>query len=249
MPLRTAVRIFCIAILLACLSGPLSAVAEEINMQVILYSRLAYEQDGKLLGVAPEVVREIQAIVGDTNPIKTTPWLRAYKQAQELPRQALFAIVRIPKREKLFKWVGPIFGEGDYFFRRMGSVITVDSMEDAKNAPRIAVRKDGYTHQTLVAKGFKNLDVGPSYASSFKKLEDGRVDLVLMGERTYYYMVSEAGLDPAGFERTKFKFAESSAWLAFSRDIPDETIAKWQAALDTLKKNGRYDEIMNRNFK
>lgn len=227
---------------------PALASAEEINMQVIIYPPLAFEVDGELKGVAPEVVREIQAMVGDTNVIKVGPWLRAYKQAQNEERQALFAIVRIPERESLFKWVGPIFGEGDYFFRLKGTEVSVDSLEDARSVGRIAVRKDGYTHQALRGKGFTNLDVGPTYDSSFKKLSEGRVDLVLMGEHTYYHMVSKAGLDPDKFERTNYKFAESGAWLAFSRDISDATIAKWQAALDELKASGKYDEIMQRNF-
>ena len=72
---------------------------------------------------------------------------------------------------------------------------------------------------------------------------------VLMGERTYYYMVKQAGLDPNDFERTDCEFAESSAWLAFSRDIPDEIIARWQAALDRLKADGTYTAILNRNFR
>lgn len=227
---------------------PVFACAEEINMQVIIYPPLAYEQDGELRGVAPEVVREIQAMVGDTNPIHAAPWLRAYNQAQTDKMQALFAIVRIPKREKLFKWVGPIFGEGDYFFKLKGSDVSVESLEDARNVQRIGVRQDGYTHQTLESKGFQNLDVGPSYDSSYKKLVEGRVDLVLMGERTYYYMVKKAGLDPNMFERTQFKFADSAAWLAFSSDVPDWLIEKWQNALDTLKATGKYDEIMKRNF-
>lgn len=228
---------------------PAHSQAEKMHMQVIIYPPLAYEADGYLKGVAPEVVREIQTIVGDTNPIEAVPWLRAYEDAQNKPGHALFAIVRIPKRENLFKWVGPIFEEGDYFFKLKGNPIEVNSLEDARCVDRIAVRKDGYTHQTLVDNGFDNLDVGPTYDTSYKKLEEGRVDLVLMGERTYYYMVKEAGIDPGKFERTRFKFAESGAWLAFSKDTPDATIIKWQAALDQLKVNGKWNEIMERNFK
>jgi len=229
--------------------APPYVFAETMNMQVIIYPPLAYEVDGELRGVAPEVVRAIQALVGDTNPIKTAPWLRAYNQAQNSKRQALFAIVRIPERENLFKWVGPVFGEGDYFFKRAGTGLNVKTLDDARKVGRIAVRKDGYTHQLLKTKSFSNLDIGPTYDSSYKKLSQGRVDLVLMGERTYFYMVEQAGVDPAAFERVGPKVADSAAWLAFSRDVPDTTIEKWQKALDTLKANGTYDAIMKRNFK
>lgn len=237
---------FCIGLFLAL---PSVVTAGQFEMQAIVYPPLVYAEGDKVWGVAPEVVREIQKLVGDDSELKAVPWLRAYDHTQKAPMHALFAIVRIPEREKLFKWVGPVFGEGDYFFKRKGSSFEVNSLDDARNARRIAVRKDGYTHQTLVSNGFKNLDVGPSYDSSYKKLVEGRVDLVLMGERTYYYMLKKAGIDPAIFERTNFKFADSAAWLAFSPDVPDSIIQKWQQALDTLKANGKYGEIMDRNFK
>jgi polar amino acid transport system substrate-binding protein len=226
-----------------------AALAEAITMQAIVYPPLVYEENGEVYGVAPEVVRAIQAELGDTNPLVVMPWLRAYELTKSGNRHALVAIVRIPEREKLFKWVGPVFSEGDYFFQKRGANLNIRTLDDARRAARIAVRRDGYTHQALQAEGFVNLDVGPSYESSYKKLVQGRVDLVLMGERTYYYMVKQAGLDPNDIERTDYEFARSSAWLAFSRDIPDETIARWQEALDKLKADGTYDAIMNRNFR
>lgn len=234
-----------VAVLLYC-----SAVsAEDITLQAIVYPPLVYEVDGDVRGVAPEVVRAIQEELGESNPLIVMPWLRGYSQAQTKKRQALLAIVRIPEREDLFKWVGPVFSEGDYFFRKRGVGLKIKTLDDARKVPRIAVRRDGYTHQALKAGGFANLEVTSSYESSYKMLIQRRVDLVLMGERTYSYMVKKAGFEPEHFERTDCKFAVSSAWLAFSRDIPDETIARWQAALDKLKVNGTYDAIMKRNFR
>ena len=235
--------LICSLLLLAC-----TARAGGFEMHAIVYPPLVYAEDDRLWGAAPEVVAEIQKLVGDDSQLKESPWLRAYEQAQRGPMQGIFAIVRIPKREHLFKWVGPIFGEGDYFFKRKGSPLKIETVADARKVSRIAVRKDGYTHLALAAGGFTNLDVGPSYESSYMKLQEGRVDLVLMGERTYYYMVKTAGLDPADFERTPCKFGDSAAWLAFSPDVPDETVASWQQALDTLKANGVYRRIMDRNF-
>jgi len=241
-------RVLTIAVFVLFLWCP-SVLADGINMQAIVYPPLVYEVDGEIRGVAPDVVRAIQSELGETNPMVVMPWLRAYELAQKGAKQALFAIVRIPERESLFKWVGPVFSEGDYFFQKRGAGLAINTLDDARNVAKIAVRRDGYTHQALKADGFTNLDVGPSYDSSYKKLVQGRVDLVLMGGRTYYYMVKSAGLDPEDFERTEYKFAESSAWLAFSRDIPDETIARWQQALDRLKANGKYDAIMEQNFR
>ncbi|MFH1913279.1 MAG: ABC transporter substrate-binding protein [Pseudomonadota bacterium] len=238
------------AALLLCLwlALPGVAAAGQVEMQAIVYPPLVYASGDRLWGVVPEVVREIQHIVGDDSKLKEVPWLRAFEQAKTEPMHALFAIVRIPEREPLFKWVGPVFDEGDYFFKRKGSPLEIKSLEDAKAVGRIAARKDGYTHKAMAASGFTNLDIGPTYDSSYRKLHQGRVDLVLMGERTYRYMVGHAGLDPEDFERTDYLFNESSAWLAFSRDVPNELVERWQQALDTIKANGVYDAILDRNF-
>lgn len=241
-------RLSCLFIFLLLLFQPV-AQAEEIHMQAIVYPPLVFEENGELCGVVPDVVRAIQKKIGDTNPLEVTPWLRGFNQAQNAQRQALFAIVRIPERERLFKWVGPVFGEGDYFFKLKGNAANINTLDDARKVSRIAVRKDGYTHQALKAEHFTNLDIGPTYDSSYWKLAKGRVDLVLMGERTYYHMVQQAGLNPDNFIRTNCKFADSAAWLAFSKDVPDQTIAQWQGALDQLKADGTYNAIMQRNFR
>ncbi|WP_367614154.1 substrate-binding periplasmic protein [Pseudodesulfovibrio alkaliphilus] len=238
----------CFALVCLWLALPVAAAAGQVKMQAIVYPPLVYANGDRLWGVVPEVVREIQHLAGDDSELEEVPWLRAFERAKTEPMHALFAIVRIPEREPLFKWVGPVFEEGDYFFKRKGSPLEIKTLEDAMAVERIAARKDGYTHKAMAARGFTNLDIGPSYDSSYLKLHQGRVDLVLMGERTYRYMVSHAGLDPDDFERTEYLFNESSAWLAFSLDVPDEMVAQWQQALDTIKANGVYDAIMERNF-
>ena len=90
------------------LLSPLRVAAGELEMLVINYPPLAFLESDKLMGVAPEVVEAIQARLKDTSTKTLTPWLRGYEQAQKKPMQAIFPIVRIPKREKLFKWVGQI---------------------------------------------------------------------------------------------------------------------------------------------
>lgn len=159
--------------------------AKDINMHAIVYPPLVYEAGGKILGVAPDVVRAIQKELGETNPLNVMPWLRAYNMAQENERQALFAIVRIPERENLFKWIGPIFSEGDYFFQKRGGDLKIKNLDDARRVERIAVRRDGYTHQALKAKRFFNLDVGPATNSSYKNWwRDGSISCSWASEPT-----------------------------------------------------------------
>jgi polar amino acid transport system substrate-binding protein len=46
--------------------------------------------------------------------------------------------------------------------------------------------------------------------------------------------------------KTVLRFNSAELYLALNKDVPDETVAKLQAALDQLRKEGVVDEIMSR---
>jgi polar amino acid transport system substrate-binding protein len=46
--------------------------------------------------------------------------------------------------------------------------------------------------------------------------------------------------------KTVLRFNSAELYLALNKDVPDETVAKLQAALDQMRKEGKVDEIMAR---
>jgi len=64
-----------------------------------------YIKDGKLTGLAVEVVQEIMRRTGDAEPIEMMPWARAYRLAQsgQAGSVGLFLTARTPEREGLFQ--------------------------------------------------------------------------------------------------------------------------------------------------
>jgi polar amino acid transport system substrate-binding protein len=46
--------------------------------------------------------------------------------------------------------------------------------------------------------------------------------------------------------KTVLRFNSAELYLALNKNVPDETVAKLQAALDQLRKDGMVDEIMGR---
>ena len=50
------------------------------------------------------------------------------------------------------------------------------------------------------------------------------------------------GLDPALFEQTPLKLYENPLYIAFSKDVSDETIQRWQKALDKVKRE-KYSQL------
>ena len=76
-----------------------------------------FAQEANIKGIAVEVVRETFKRAGVSyNLTLRFPWERIYKLALEKPGYGVFVMARLPDREALFKWVGPI-GPDDWVMR------------------------------------------------------------------------------------------------------------------------------------
>ena len=67
-----------------------------------------------------------------------------------------------------------------------------------------------------------------------------------MGELAVLNTIKDAGIDPALIERTNVKLFETKLYIAFSKDISDSEVYKWQLALDQLKASGKHEKILKK---
>lgn len=210
----------------------------------------SYLENDEPRGLFVDMIREIQRTLGE-EPARITyyPWARGYKNLFMGIGDVLFPMAVTPERSHLFKFVGPVFWDDVYFYRRKGSGIHITSMDDARQVGKIAVTRNDVYHLHLKNMGFTNLDVSSSQKSDFMKLLKGRVDLVPMGRKILpFFLKSKPDLDPDDFERVGPPIFFTSCYLAFSRATPDEVIKRWQNALDELKKTGVWLKIMDKYF-
>lgn len=205
-----------------------------------------YEENGQIKGISVEIVREILQEVGHPDHIEVLPWARAYRIINHKDNCVLFSMSRRPEREKKFKWVGPLVEQNYYFYKRQGSPITIDTLDQARNLKSIGVPRDFMVHILLETKNFKNLDVSNHPVQDLKKLMLNRVDVVPMGELNLIPTLKEAGISPDQVERTGHIIYHSVLYIAFSPNIDDQIIQTWQEALDKLKANGTYQKIRDK---
>ena len=93
------------------------AIAEESNEplpQIVFYTENYppgnYIDNGELTGLTVETLNKIWLNNEMDKPIVNVyPWARAYHTVLVTEDTALFTIARTRAREKLFKWVGPLF--------------------------------------------------------------------------------------------------------------------------------------------
>ncbi|OTH89098.1 amino acid ABC transporter substrate-binding protein, partial [Pseudomonas aeruginosa] len=76
-----------------------------------------------------------------------------------------------------------------------------------------------------------------------QKLMEGQIDLWATGDPAGRYLARQVGVNGL---KTVLRFNSAQLYLALNKDVPDEVVARLQAALDELRKSGRIDEIMAR---
>lgn len=205
-----------------------------------------YLENGELTGLTVEITREIFKIVDHPDNIMIVPWARGYSTTLEQPNRILLNVIRKPERESLFKWVGPLVTDRTYFYKKRGSNIEIKTLEDAKKIKSIAVTRDFASHKFLEQQGFTNLKLTVRPVQTFQMLELERVDLTVIGELSAAAILQEAKIDPKLIQRTEVSLYEFVLNLAFSKNIPDQEVNKWQQALDVVRTSGRQQAIIQK---
>ena len=116
-----------------------------------------YLEEGEVKGVSSEVVKKVMDRSGLDYNITILPWTRAYDSAQKKENHLIYTIIRIPNREKLFKWIRPLGkgGKTSLYRLKKNNEVAPKTIDEAKNF-RVIASKDTMDHIWLVANGFNN---------------------------------------------------------------------------------------------
>jgi polar amino acid transport system substrate-binding protein len=179
------------------------------------------QEDGRLVGIATDKVREALARGGFAYTMEMLPWKRAYAAALTRPDSCVFSTTRTPERERLFKWAGPT-DEGEWV------------LEDARRL-RIGTYNGDARDEFLRLRGFK-VDPAPNDMINPRKLMMNRIDLWAAGFRR-----GSAVLEQHGWAATivpVLTFNRVRLYLACNPGVPDATITKLNDAFDAMTRDG-----------
>lgn len=220
-----------------------AAGARELQLLTEEYPPMTFSDHGKPAGLAVEAVQDIQRRIGDHGTIAVVPWARAYKLALTGPNAVVFTTMRTAEREHEFKWVGPFAVVTTSFYALRGSGISVKNLQDAKSVGHILVPREYYSYEVLAGLGFDNLDSNAAKPEQMlPMLVHHRGELLVSDDQTLPSILEKAGMDMSQLELS-YSFLRTSSYLAFSRDTPDSVIARWQSALDDMKRDGSFARI------
>ncbi len=222
----------------------LSAVAAATDLQLLTEENppLNFSENGQPKGLSVDVVQEIKRRVGNTNTIEIQPWARAYRTASTQANVAIFIMARTPAREDLFQWVGPVSASIASLYGKRGSGLRISSLDDAKAVDRILVVRDFYTHQLLQKLGFNNLELVPKPETMVKMAVNGRAPLMFAANITLPDLLEKAGAKRGDVELL-YTITSLQTYIGFSLGTPKEVVTSWQAALDSMKRDGTYANL------
>ncbi|BDU51103.1 substrate-binding periplasmic protein [Haliovirga abyssi] len=224
----------------------ITSFGETIQVVTEEYPPFNYSEYGVIKGVSTDIVKAVFKEAGIDYNIKIYPWARAYKTTLIKKNQILYTTIKSKKREKLFKWVGPIVHIDLYIFKlKSRKNIIINSIEDI-NKYRIEGVRDDITTQYLQTFD-KNIFITSNSEIGIKHLLEKHTDLFPYGGRVIYALMKKYNKDPNLIQKAyKLDALSTGGYMAFNKDTPDYLVKKLQNALDRIKKNGTYDKIFEK---
>jgi polar amino acid transport system substrate-binding protein len=190
-------------------------------------------------GRETDKVREMMARTGTDYKIELLPWKRAYMMALHQPRTCVYSTTRTPEREALFKWVGPTDEAEWQLWGRIDHEFPLKTLEDARKL-RIGTNHGDALSEYLSGQGYK-VDPVTNIMANPEKLLLKRIDLWAVPMRpglagVTQFPWSDKLMPLLVFNRVKL-------YLACSPSVPDELVARLNAALAEMRRDGTFTRL------
>jgi polar amino acid transport system substrate-binding protein len=192
----------------------------------------------QIVGMTHEMVVEACKRAKVPCTIKLVPWARANVFAEADPDTCVYPLARLPERESLFQWIGPLSTNKWVLFARSDFQRAINDVDDAKNYAIGGLLRDGPT-LFLRSKGI-SVDMVGDAALNVKKLAAGRIDLWATGLHRGRRLAAEAHITSI---KPVFVLKEVDHYLACNPQVPTELIKSLNQAVETMRSDGVIKKI------
>lgn len=238
-----------LALALICLSAP--SFSREAGPGGLVYMTeryppYNYEENGEQKGISVEILRAVWKRMGeDAGPVRFMPWARAYRDIQEKSGLVLFSMARTPAREDLFQWACPITTARFMLYSLKMSAVNMTALDEAAKYS-VGVIRDDVTDILLRAiSDPSRIEAVGDMMLNMKKLDAGRIDMVAYSEDGFPDFLRKNGLSENAY-RPVFPLADIPVCYAFSRDVDQAFVQRFQDALSALNAEGRVRAILQK---
>lgn len=192
-----------------------------------------------------ELVHALLLEMGHPVPIRELPLARGLAQLRQRDDVVLFNLSQTPARLPLAHWVGPIWEETDWLYESTKRPTGIQTLADAKDRS-VCVLNGGTHDERLTTLAFAKLKRNNSYTACFRMLAAGRTTLVASADAGLVQKLLDAGVSADEVRATPVQIGGDEGYIALSHGMPEQQIRLWREALQTLKKDGRFQALHQR---
>ncbi|MCF7500225.1 MULTISPECIES: transporter substrate-binding domain-containing protein [unclassified Pseudoalteromonas] len=238
-------------LVLACLYiTPVVYAKHSVTIYTEQFPPYNFSNKGYLEGINLRFVRAMCVDADIECRFVLLPWSRAYHLAQEEPMAGLVSTARIPDREPLFNWVGPMASSRNYFYRlKSNPQVNPRDLSEVKDYT-LGVVRDSIYEQFVENIGFENeqnLLKFSHYYECINLFFKGKLDLIIGSELSFHYQLMQYGY--AGQEVVKLIELPlndtTGNFLALNKNMPKEIVEQFQNSYQKLMKQGKLDKLIN----
>ncbi len=200
------------------------------------------DENGVIVGLSVDFVKEIQRRVGDNSPIEMLPGARLIHYSLERSNFVAFSLSRSEAREEKYHWISLVMRKPLCILARKDSNIRIDKLEDAKKYDGIGVLSTSVQHDFLIKNGFTNIEVVWSQELNLKKLYMGRMSLMYHSMHGAAKLSREMNLDINEIEPVLILQISNSS-IAMSKNSDPVIVRAWQDAAKEIKADGTFDRL------
>ena len=227
-------------------SEQIASLAMDLTYMTEQFPPYNFKEDGELQGFSIDLLEAMWRIMGvDLNRsiIEVLPWREGYERTLNKENTVLFSTARLPQREQLFKWAGPIGPFNNVLISRSDRNPSIVSPGDLLRY-RIGAIKDDSAVQMLRDMGVREgtLVLEPTARPIIEMLQNRSIDAWAYGDVAGFWLIQESGANGGDFE-VAYVLGQADYYYAFHKKTPDSLVRSFQEAIDYLKNNTDSDSV------
>lgn len=227
--------------------------AKTLRLVTLEYPPYEYTQDGKLKGLAVDVIRRTFKEMNQPITIEVLPWARAMRYIKEGSRDAVFTAFKNPERERFADFSNQVLmQQAVSLFVRKDSKISFDGdLRELESFSLGVVRKISYglkLDNAIKANTFKRVEEANEGTQNFGLLLKRRVDMVASTQYGGYHILKKLDREN-DVKELPISVQNLPSYIAFSKERKLTQIRdKFDKTLARLKQNGEYQQIIDDYF-
>ncbi|HWQ63584.1 MAG TPA: transporter substrate-binding domain-containing protein [Methanospirillum sp.] len=201
------------------------------------YAPLNYLDNGTLKGISVDLTEAALHQLGSNitrESFSVLPWSEAYNLARTTPDTILFSADRLPEREDLFLWAGPVMENSQVLFTRTDT----NQSDIGLGSQKIVVLTDdcGKAYALTAGADEKNIIQVPQAKDAVMMIENGSADGWAYDELAGQHAIMKYAADPGQIGERQV-LGTSRYYLAFNPETPTEFVHAINNTLQDFKRN------------